>query len=417
MAHQTPRDSYLRLIERLNRFPQGAVESDLLLRILEMLFRPEEARRLARLPLRPFSAEGAGQLWGIPFPEAEAILDGLAGRGLLVDVEQKGERLYVLPPPMAGFFEFSLMRVRSDLDQKLLSELLHQYVSVEEEFITSLIAGGDTQFGRILPHEPVLTGETSLHVLDYERASHIIESASHIAVGLCYCRHKMSHLGKGCDTPLENCLTFNSAAASLARHGNARTIDRKEATDLLQEAWARRLVQFGENVRNEVNFICNCCSCCCEALLAARRFGHLRPVHTSNYLPRIDPEGCSGCGLCRQCCPVDAVALEEGIAVVAEDRCLGCGLCARECATSALRMVARPERIITPVNSTHRIVLMALERGTLQELIFDNQVLWSHRALASLLGSILRLPPVKRSLAGGQLGSRYLEHLCERFGY
>ncbi len=32
---------------------------------------------------------------------------------------------YVLPPPMAGFFEFSMMRVREDIDQKALSELFH----------------------------------------------------------------------------------------------------------------------------------------------------------------------------------------------------------------------------------------------------------------------------------------------------
>ena len=39
------------------------------------------------------------------------------------DIEQQGEINYVLPPPMAGFFEFSMMRVRRDVDQKALSEL------------------------------------------------------------------------------------------------------------------------------------------------------------------------------------------------------------------------------------------------------------------------------------------------------
>ena len=58
---------------------------------------------------------------------------------------------------------------------------------------------------------------------------------------------------------------------------------------------------------------------------------------------------------------------------------------------------------------------MAIERGKLQNLIFDNQVLWSHRALAALLGAILKLPPVKRVLAGEQIGSRYLGTLCAHF--
>ncbi|MBC8442157.1 MAG: hypothetical protein H8D87_21025 [Deltaproteobacteria bacterium] len=41
----------------------------------------------------------------------------------------------VLPPPMAGFFEFSMMRVRHDIDQKVLGELFYQYLNVEEDFI------------------------------------------------------------------------------------------------------------------------------------------------------------------------------------------------------------------------------------------------------------------------------------------
>jgi hypothetical protein len=60
-------------------------------------------------------------------------------------------------------------------------------------------------------------------------------------------------------------------------------------------------------------------------------------------------------------------------------------------------------------------VVMALERGKLQHLIFDNRVLWHHRALAAVLGAILRLPPIDRALATQQVKSRYLEALVERF--
>jgi len=59
--------------------------------------------------------------------------------------------------------------------------------------------------------------------------------------------------------------------------------------------------------------------------------------------------------------------------------------------------------------------VMALERGKLQHLIFDNRVLWHHRALAAVLGVILRLPPIDRALATQQVKSRYLEALVERF--
>ena len=54
------------------------------------------------------------------------VSDGFASRAILVDVEQHGEMVYTLPPPMAGFFEFSMMRMRGDVDQKLLGELYHR---------------------------------------------------------------------------------------------------------------------------------------------------------------------------------------------------------------------------------------------------------------------------------------------------
>ena len=58
--------------------------------------------------------------------------------------------------------------------------------------------------------------------------------------------------------------------------------------------------------------------------------------------------------------------------------------------------------------------MMAIERGVLQNLIFDNHVLWSHRALAAVLGAILKLPPVKQVMANDQIKSRYLGNFINR---
>ena len=424
MSHLTVRSAYRDLADRLNRFPQGAPPTDRLFDILTLLFSEREAGLVAQLPIRPFTAADAARRWKVPEAEARRALDELAGRAVLLDmVSPDGATSYVLPPPMAGFFEFSMMRVREDVDQKLLAELFYQYLNVEEDFIRDLFGAGETRLGRVFVNESAVPPELSLHVLDYERASEVVKSAHAIGVGLCYCRHKKQHLGQACDAPLDNCMMFNAAAASLTRHGVARSVDAAECLDLLQQARDRGLVQFGENARRHVSYICNCCGCCCEALVAARRFGFLHPLHTTNFILEVDRSKCNGCAKCVDKCPVEALGVVSAndpknprrrTARLDEGACLGCGVCVSTCPEQGLRLVPRAERVITPIDSTHRFVLQAIERGTLQNLIFDNQALASHRAMAAILGVILRLPPIKRAMATRQLGSRYLERMIER---
>jgi ferredoxin len=296
-------------------------------------------------------------------------------------------------------------------------------MNVEDEFVRALFANGETQLGRTFVNEPALSAENTLHVLDYERASEVIQTATHMGIGVCYCRHKMEHVGRDCDAPKNICMTFNATADSLTRHGYARAVDKTEGMDLLQEAYAYNLVQFGENVREGVNFICNCCGCCCEALIAQRKFGVMNPIHTTKFIPHVQADLCNGCGKCANICPVEAMTLVSAndphkpnrrLAKLDVTMCLGCGVCTRVCPTMGLWLEARPERVITPVNSTHRIVAMAIERGDLPDLIFDNQALFSHRAMAAILGVILKLPPVKQAMASRQMKSRYLEKIIER---
>jgi formate hydrogenlyase subunit 6/NADH:ubiquinone oxidoreductase subunit I len=400
--------------------PQGAPPADTLYKILQILFTEKDAALVAKLPVTPFDAEKAAKIWKMPVLEARKILEDLAGRALLLDMEEEGKQTYLLPPPMAGFFEFSLMRLRGDIDQKALSELFFQYLNVEDDFVKALFAEGETHLGRVFVHEPSLSPEISLCILDYERATEVIKTASHRGISICYCRHKMQHVGRDCKASKEICMTFNAAARSLIKHGHAREVCTEECLDLLHVAYDQKLVQFGSNVREQVAFICNCCGCCCEAMIAARRFCLLHPVHTTNFLPEIRTADCTGCGQCVNICPVEAVSLvsandprnpKKRIARIHEDICLGCGLCVRACPENHIALKSRTRRVITPLNAVHMTVAMAIERGKLQNLIFDNQALFSHRAMAAILGAILRLPPLKQALASSQMKSRYLETL------
>jgi|GEM_PF-17930 len=511
MAHRTGTSDYRKLTARLNKFPQGAPPSELLYRILSLLMTEQEAGLMAELPLRPFTVEAAARAWRVAPAEARRQLDRLADRALLLDSEFEGERLYLFPPPMTGFFEFSMMRVRPDVDQTTLSELLYTYINVEDEFVTALFGTADTKIGRALVHGPVLQemlsgdgdgdgdgdgadrsrdgavhqggdgrGEgagasaggaglaadgdggmraDTLTVLDHERADELIRAARHRAVGTCSCRHKMHHVGNACDAPLETCMSFDFVADSLIRHGHARPFDVAEGLELLAQAEEACLLQFAENVRRSPKFLCHCCSCCCDALVAARRFGFLHPVETTNFLPVVSAAECRACGKCVDACPVGAVRLgDEGLSVdepvapaVAEtgarvvgetdtrspggtvaraagtgavrgmdvaivdlERCLGCGICVRVCPYGAVVLEPREERVLTPVNSTQRLVSQAIETGTLPYLVFDEQSRSGHRALAAVMGAVAKLPPFKQALASRQLKSRYLERLCDR---
>ena len=422
MGHLTTRDAYKNLSDRINWFTQGAPASESLYKILQVLYTEKEAKWVALLPVRPFSLKKAARIWGTTEAKAEKLLDRLCNKALLVDSYYKGERRFVMPPPMAGFIEFALMRTRGDIDQRYLSELYYQYMNVEEDFVKDLFFATETQLGRVYVQEPVLTNENTNYILDYERATHIIEESEYIGLGLCYCRHKMMHAGHPCeiDAPLDVCLTFDNVARSLAEHNDyAKLISQEEAKDVLERSYEHNLVQIGENVREHPAFICNCCGCCCEALQAARKFSPMQPVATTNYIPVVSLEQCIGCGKCAKVCPVLAIAINEEEngrkeAVINTEICLGCGVCARNCKVKAITLARRPIQVITPVNSTHRFVLQAIEKGTLPNLIFDNQAFANHRAMAAVFGVILKLPPIKQALASKQLKSVYLDRLIRK---
>ena len=138
MSHIIAKKEYKNLVDRLNKFPQGAPESKTLYEILSVLFTEREAYLVSQLPIGAFRVKTAARIWTMTYDEALKVLDTLASRAILLDIEDEKGKKYILPPPMAGFIEFALMRTRGDIDQKLLSELYYQYLNVEEDFIKDL---------------------------------------------------------------------------------------------------------------------------------------------------------------------------------------------------------------------------------------------------------------------------------------
>lgn len=412
MGHVTAKN-YLSLQKRLDDSPQGAPASESLFQILEALFTQEEAGYMSKLPIKSFTVKIAAKRLKKTQIETKKILDNLADKGMLIDVFDGKKQIYTMPPTMAGFFEFSLMRTDGKFDRKLLSELFHQYINVESAFLNEVLAV-DPSLARVLVHESALQEKHESVILDYERASKVIETASCITVGTCYCRHKMEHKGLACNNPQDVCLTFNSVAQSLSKHGVAKKISKKEAKEILDRCIKLGLVQIGDNVQNKVAWICNCCSCCCEAILAYKRLGCNMNIRT-NFYPKINEEYCTGCGICAKKCPVDAITIKNKKAIVDLDKCFGCGVCKQFCPTKKITMERYKERVFVPKDSFERFVLTAINEGKLQNLIFDNYALWTNDVMRKFLAFVLKLKPVKRRLATQQLQSRFIHNLTTTY--
>jgi ferredoxin len=94
--------------------------------------------------------------------------------------------------------------------------------------------------------------------------------------------------------------------------------------------------------------------------------------------------------------------------------CLGCGVCALACHKDAIKLVKREQRVIHPETTFERVILQSLERGTLQNLIFDNPHNVSQKVMRGFLGGFLRLPAVKRTLMSDRLRSSFLASMNAR---
>ena len=53
---------------------------------------------------------------------------------------------------------------------------------------------------------------------------------------------------------------------------------------------------------------------------------------------KVDAQTCTGCGICIDVCPLEAISLNDDKAVIDEDECTECGLCVDECPNDAISL-------------------------------------------------------------------------------
>jgi ferredoxin len=372
--HLGSKSSIIPLIDRLNRYPVGLVDSDKLREILSLLFDEREAFVASRFPLEEATLTELTRLTKIPERELLPLLERMADKGLVMDMPYNGVVYYLLLPGLIGFFEMTFMKNRSDLPLARLAQLMREYL---EESQAAEFFGSKTQLTRSLVYEehvPVTSEITS-----YEQARQIIAEAGYGAVGLCYCRHKKEHLGETCakGAPVEGiCISLGSAARFMVRRGFAKEQSVAELQGVLDRARSLNLTHITDNIRHKPSFICNCCRCCCE-LLAGVQMGYPDGVAKTGFSAIIDPERCTGCGRCVPACNVSAITLHAAAtatgrrATLLPGACLGCGACIAACKPGALTLVPAGKRPLPPLKRKDLFRRMLKEKKRLTPFVIS----------------------------------------------
>jgi ferredoxin len=375
------------------------------------------------MPYRPSDVHRICQITGYKENRAKPLLESLCEKGLVMDLRMRNTCYFMASPLVIGIFEFTLMRTGGNLNTKAWARLFHEYMFGDESFLSANFAKDKrVSVLRALPHEGTVAQQDHVEILDYEKATAIVEQNRKFALGLCSCRHEKYHLGKKtCDVPLETCASFGTAAEFLVRNNLAKTVCQSEMLEHLARSRDMGLVLSADNVRKHVGAMCSCCPCCCNILTGIGKYGYAGILVTSNFIAHSDEATCTGCGLCVKACPINVITMvtDEDTQTKRTKRpqidtslCVGCGVCSLKCTqTGSLKLIKRKKRFLHPETTMERINLQCLEQGTLQNQLFDDPNKLSHDILRLIVGAFLRLPPVKKSLMSDLLRSRFLNSI------
>ena len=319
------------------------------LRLLEMLFTPEEAKIAINLGMLPESLKVIHRRVSkagisISLNEMEQILDGLVEKGAIIgggilDDEKQAKR-YSLVQWILGMWELQV-----DNLTKEFAELAERYSL--ETFYQELHRKDRPCQMRTIPVERSLTVEHG--VSTYDNIREVIENTvDSIAVMNCICRQEHDLIEKPCKLSdiRRNCISFNNFAEIVVKIvPSARRISKDELLKLLDTYQREGFVIQTENNQNP-QYMCFCCGCCCGFLTTAKQFPRPTEYYSSNFYAQTNKELCNGCETCLKRCQMEAITMVDGKSRVNLDKCIGCGNCVATCESNAKFLIKRDEEII-----------------------------------------------------------------------
>jgi Na+-translocating ferredoxin:NAD+ oxidoreductase subunit B len=332
---------FRKLATVLDTLPNGfpATESGVEIELLKKIFNPEQAALFCDLRLTFETVDQIAARTGRPLEGLKERLIGMAKAGQLFTIKLGRDRYFKILPWIFGIYEFQCGRMDREF-----AELCARYAPVfSRQFFT-----GMPQLMQTLPVEGEI--EAKEEALPYEKVSSLIDQGQSFLVNDCVCKKEQGLLGHPCDRPVQVCLAVAPIPGVFDNSPEGRVVTRSEAYELLKETEEAGLVHMTSNVQNGSFYVCNCCKCCCGVLGAINKLGiPAAEVVNSHYYAVIDPEKCSGCGLCAdERCQVGAIEAGEDACRVIRERCIGCGLCASACPSQAVRLIHKDSQENVP---------------------------------------------------------------------
>ncbi len=350
---------YAKLAKHLDRLPvpYPATESGIELEILARWFSPREAEIALGMTGRPETVETIAARLKTDAEALAPVLEDMSRRGLIFRISKGEKRLYNLSPLAEGMWEFHML-------QSTLEDVkrMRKYFDV---FMEKGWYGTKTTQHRIIPVSESLTPD--MEILPYEQAEAIIRDQEKIAVMQCICRREAKMLGEeGCTHEMETCMAFGVGASFYIENGWGREVSQPEALRILKKAMEDGLLLQPANGQKAWN-ICMCCGCCCSLLKALKRMDKPAQVAHTSFYARVEPDECTGCGICKEKCPMDAITGEDTVEINL-DRCVGCGVCVGACAFEAVRLEqkAPQDRYVPPRDVIEMQMRIARERGLIK---------------------------------------------------
>ncbi len=338
-------DVFQRLAAHLSM--TGMPLTDALVDLLKETFTENQAQIALLLtpwpiPLKTQTIDEIAGHSGISKDTIQESLDALVAKNLIFyNTNANGQKAYAFHHAGFGFPQsFFWNGSQSETAQKMTKLVLKYF---NRDTTKKAFGGTDTKPYRYIPIHQSLEPDLQA-VLPHDRMQTIIDNADTIAVAHCPCRVQAKMWGRGCDHSLEVCLKFDELADYLIDRELGRPITKKEATYIIDQAAKEGLVHFVDNVASKVKHNCNCCGCACWNVGSIRRRRIPRDELMAVYFLRtIDPDNCTGCESCVDICPVAAIDIKDGIAVVDQEWCIGCGVCATQCDFDAVHITYRDE--------------------------------------------------------------------------